>query len=362
MTRIERVTATRVTTPLHTPFVTALRRTTTTDTVVVRVTDSDGVTGWGEAPQVWQVTGESLAGAEACVTGPLAAVVAGRDPDDLQALLRDVGAAVAANHGAKAALDVALHDLVARRRGVSLPVLLGGTALRVPTDVTLAAGDADALAATARARAADGFGVLKMKVGTDADTDVARVRAVREAVGPGVRIRLDANQGWTARDAVRVICGLEDAGLDVELVEQPVPAADLDGLAWVTTRVRTPVLADESVYGVRDLVEVVRRRAADLVNVKLAKCGGLRVAGTLLELARAQGMGSIVGSMMESHIGVGAAASLVAAHGTSAVSDLDAAWWAASSPVVGGLMYDGPVVVLPDAPGLGIDALADEGA
>ena len=360
MTRIERVTATRVTTPLHTPFVTALRRTTTTDTVVVRVTDSDGVTGWGEAPQVWQVTGESLAGAEACVTGPLAAVVAGRDPDDLHALLRDVGAAVAANHGAKAAVDVALHDLVARRRGVSLPVLLGGTALRVPTDVTLAAGDADALAETARARAADGFGVLKMKVGTDAATDVARVRAVRKAVGPGVRIRLDANQGWTARDAVRVICGLEDAGLDVELVEQPVAAADLDGLAWVTARVRTPVLADESVYGVRDLVEVVRRRAADLVNVKLAKCGGLRVAATLLELARAQGMGSIVGSMMESHIGVGAAASLVAAHGTSAVSDLDAAWWAASSPVVGGLRYDGPVVVLPDAAGLGIDALADE--
>jgi L-alanine-DL-glutamate epimerase-like enolase superfamily enzyme len=360
VTRIERVTATRVTTPLHTPFVTALRRTTTTDTVVVRVTDSDGVTGWGEAPQVWQVTGESLAGAEACVTGPLAAVVAGRDPDDLHALLRDVGAAVAANHGAKAAVDVALHDLVARRRGVSLPVLLGGTALRVPTDVTVAAGDADALAETARARAADGFGVLKMKVGTDAATDVARVRAVREAVGPGVRIRLDANQGWTARDAVRVICGLEDAGLDVELVEQPVAAADLDGLAWVTARVRTPVLADESVYGVRDLVEVVRRRAADLVNVKLAKCGGLRVAATLLELARAQGMGSIVGSMMESHIGVGAAASLVAAHGTSAVSDLDAAWWAASSPVVGGLRYDGPVVVLPDAAGLGIDALADE--
>ena len=80
-----------MTTPLHTPFVTALRRTTTTDTVVVRVTDSDGVTGWGEAPQVWQVTGESLAGAEACVTGPLAAVVTGRDPDDLHAACRDVG-------------------------------------------------------------------------------------------------------------------------------------------------------------------------------------------------------------------------------------------------------------------------------
>ena len=358
MSRIETVTTTRLTTPLHTPFVTALRRTTTTDTVVVRVLDSDGVTGWGEAPQVWQVTGESLAGAQACVDGPLAAVLVGRDPDDLAGLCRAVAGAVAANQGAKAAVDVALHDLVARRRGVSLPVLLGGTALRVPTDVTLAAGDADALAETARARVADGFPVLKMKVGTDAATDVGRVRAVRAAVGPDPRIRLDANQGWTPRDAVRVIGALEDAGLDVELVEQPVPAADLDGMAWVTDRVGTPVMADESVYGVRDLVEVIRRRSADLVNVKLAKCGGLRVAGTLLELARAQGMGSIVGSMMETHIGVAAAASLVAAHGTSAVSDLDAAWWATASPVVGGMTYDGATVVLPDAPGLGIEDLA----
>jgi o-succinylbenzoate synthase len=358
VTRIERVTATRVTTPLHTPFVTALRSTSTTETVVVRVTDSDGVTGWGEAPQVWQVTGESLAGAQACVEGPLTAIVTGRDPDDLTDLCRALAAAVAANHGAKAAVDVALHDLAARRRGISLPVLLGSTTLRVPTDVTLAAGEPDALGDAARARVAEGFSVLKMKVGTDAATDVARVRAVRVAVGPSVRLRLDANQGWTARDAVRVIGALEDAHLDIELVEQPVPAADLDGLAWVTARVSTPVMADESVYGVRDLVEVIRRRSADLVNVKLAKCGGLSVATTLLDLAHAQGMGSIVGSMMETHVGVGAAASLVAAHPTSTVSDLDAAWWAATSPVVGGMAYDGATVVLPDAPGLGIEELS----
>ena len=132
-------------------------------------------------------------------------------------------------------------------------------------------------------------------VGTDAATDVERVRAVRAAVDNGVRIRLDANQGWSARDAVRVICALEDAHVDVELVEQPVPAADLDGMAWVSARVATPVMADESVYGVRDLVEVIRRRSADLVNVKLAKCGGLGVGRTLLELARAHGVGTVVG-------------------------------------------------------------------
>jgi L-alanine-DL-glutamate epimerase-like enolase superfamily enzyme len=358
MSTIEEVTATRLTTPLHTPFVTALRRTTTTDTVVVTVTDSDGVTGWGEAPQVWQVTGESLAGAEACVTGPLTAAVVGFDADDLVAACRAVAGAVVANAGAKAAVDVALHDLAARRRGVSLPVFLGGATHRVPTDVTLAAGDADALAGVALERTLEGFGVLKLKVGTDAATDVERVRAARAAVGKDVAIRLDANQGWSAREAVRVICALEDADLGVELVEQPVAAADLDGLGWVTARVQTPVMADESVYGVRDLVDVVRRHAADLVNVKLAKCGGLSVARTLLELARSHGVGTIVGSMMETHIGVGAAASLVAAYGTTLTSDLDAAWWAASAPVHGGMRYEGAYVVLPETPGLGITELA----
>lgn len=358
MSRIETVTCARLSVPLHTPFVTALRRTTTTDTVVVRITDGDGVTGWGEAPAVWQVTGESLASAEACVMGPLRPLLIGADADDISALSRSVSLAVARNFGAKSAVDVALHDLMARRRGVSLPVLLGSTKHRVDTDVTLAAGDPSSLEKAAADRVADGFSVLKVKVGTDSASDVDRVRAARNAAGVDVKIRLDANQGWTPREAVRVIRVLEDTGTDVELVEQPVHADDLDGLAWVTSQVNTPVMADESVYGVRDLVEVIRRRAADMVNIKLAKCGGISPARTLLEMAHAHQMGTIMGSMMESHIGVGAAASLVAAYGTSLTADLDAAWWATQSPVVGGMSYDGAVVVLPETPGLGIEALA----
>ncbi|MEU2614987.1 dipeptide epimerase [Micromonospora sp. NPDC007271] len=349
----------RLTAPLHTPFVTALRRATTVDTLVVEVVDTDGRSGFGEAPQVWQVTGASLAGAEACVGDVLAPTLAGRDADDLQARCAEVRRAVVGNESAKAAVDVALHDLAARRLGVPLVRLLGGTALRVPTDVTLAAGDAMDLAAVAKQRQAEGFTVLKLKVGTDARSDLDRVRAVRAAVGPDVRIRLDANQGWTPREAVRVIRGIEDAGLDVELVEQPVHRRDLAGLAWVSDRVDLPILADESVFDVRDLVEVIRHRAADMVNVKLAKCGGLHTARTLLDLAAAQGMGTIVGSMMESPVGVGAAASLVAAYGTSAVSDLDAAWWLARSPVRGGIRYDGASVLLPDAPGLGISTVGE---
>ena len=263
------------------------------------------------------------------------------------------------NWGAKAAMDVALHDLAARRAGVSLVELLGGAAgeQRVPTDVTVSAGEPDELAATTAKRTTEGFTVLKLKVGTDATTDVARVRAVRDAA-PDARIRVDANQGWTAEEAISVIRALEDAGLGIEFVEQPVDRYDVAGLARVTGAVDTPVMADESVFAPRDLEAVIDRRAADLVNVKLAKCGGLGVARDLLERARAAGMGTIVGSMMEGPIGVGAAAALVAAVGTSHVSDLDAAWWAASSPVTGGATYDGGVVVLPAAPGLGVGGLA----
>lgn len=355
---IREVRTHRLSAPLHTPFVTALRRATTVDTLVVEIVDADGRSGFGEAPEVWSVTGASLAGSEACVRTQFAPRLVGRDPDDLVALCRDIQRVVTGNESAKAAVDIALHDLAARRLGVPLVRLLGGTTLAVPTDVTLSAGEADALARAAKDRVGEGFAVLKVKVGTQARGDVDRVRAIRAAVGPQVQIRLDANQGWTPREAVRVIRGIEDAGLDVELVEQPVPRWDIEGLAWVSDRVDTPVLADEAVFGVRDLVEVIRRRAADMVNVKLAKSGGLGPARTLLGLAEAHEMGTIVGSMMEGPIGVGAAASLVAAYGTTAVSDLDAAWWLASSPISGGIWYESATVRLPDAPGLGVTGLA----
>ena len=120
----------RLSAPLHTPFVTALRRTTTVETLVVEVVDRDGRSGFGEAPQVWQVTGASVAGAEACVRELLGPLLIGRDPDDLVARCAEVQRAVAGNEAAKAAVDVALHDLAARRLGVPLVRLLGGTALR----------------------------------------------------------------------------------------------------------------------------------------------------------------------------------------------------------------------------------------
>jgi len=366
VTTIERISLHPVRVPLHTPFVTSLRRATQAASLLVEVIDSDGRSGWGEAPQVWQVTGESFAGASAAIEGPLSAQLLGRDPADVIGLTDAIAQAIVGNLSAKAALDVALHDLAARTVGIPLARYLGAPSERmtVRSDVTLSVGTVDAIADDAVAKVAAGFTLLKAKVGTDARGDVDRVRAIRAAVGPGIGIRLDANQGWTAKEAVATMSAIEAADVDVELVEQPLPAHDLAGMAFVTTRIATPVLADESVYGLRDLVRVIETRAADMVNVKLAKCGGLRIARTLLDLARAHGLGTVVGSMMETSVGIGAAGSLVAAYDSPAtgrlwsVSDLDAAWWLAESAVVGGAVYEGAAVRLADAPGLGVTGLS----
>ncbi|MGA8256642.1 MAG: dipeptide epimerase, partial [Nocardioides sp.] len=147
MSTIERVRTRLLSVPLHTPFVTALRRTTTVETVLVEITDTDGVTGWGEAPQVWQVTGDSLAGSKACLDGPIADALIGA-PSDPRFTSSVVQRAVVANRSAKMAADIALHDLAARRAGVPLAQhlatyagLTGVAASRVRTDVTLAAGE-----------------------------------------------------------------------------------------------------------------------------------------------------------------------------------------------------------------------------
>jgi L-alanine-DL-glutamate epimerase-like enolase superfamily enzyme len=330
---IERIEVERLSLPLHSPFATARRSATTADSVIVRVTDSDGRVGLGEAPQNWPVLGTSVAGSAACLEGPLRDALLGRSADPVEAWPL-IDRTVAGNGPAKGALDSALHDLV------------GHPPLRLPTLVTVPVGEPDEVAANARARVAEGFRTLKLKVGTDAATDVARVRACREGAGPDVALRVDANTGWDCFEAVRVIRALEDAGLGVEVVEQPVGRRDLAGLAHVRRHVATPIMADESVFDLDDLVEIVRHEAADLVNLKVSKTGGITPALELAAVARQHGLGVSVGCMVESAVGVSAAALVADRAGCDLDPDLDGAWWlAAGAPYADRVTYaDGHLV------------------
>jgi L-alanine-DL-glutamate epimerase-like enolase superfamily enzyme len=364
MPRIHSVTVHRRSVPLVRPFVTAIRVAHEVDAVLVEVRDDDGRSGWGEAPTSWRVTGESPASVTAAVEGPLGAAVAGLPADEPAEASAALERAVVRNSSARMAVECAVYDLAARVAGVPLFRYLGGREATLRTDMTLSAAataaDASELVRTAAREAAAGFLALKVKAGAGGD-DVATLAAVRNAVGPGVTLRVDANQGWTPRQAVAVIGAWEDAGLGVELVEQPVHADDLAGMAFVTDRVATPVLADESVWTRRDLRQLVSAGAADMVNIKLAKTGGLREALGLARLAREHGIGVLVGCMAETHVGIAAAAALASAltaGDAGAPQDLDGGLWLTASPVVGGVAYDGDSITLPELPGTGIRGLA----
>ncbi|SEE71661.1 mandelate racemase/muconate lactonizing enzyme family protein [Ruania alba] len=348
--------------PLRGPFVTAQRTVTTLDTLVVSVTDADGRIGWGEAALSWQVTGESSAGAEAAISGPIAAAVVGLPADDPSEWGAALARSVVRNSAAKAAVDSALWDLAAQAAEMPLHRLLDPTSgSAVVTDMTVAVADDEEVLRDAAQHVEAGFGTLKIKLGLDPERDDRIMRALRAGPAGAAQLRVDANQGWTAEDAIRIIRGWEEDGLDVELVEQPTPADDIDSLAWVTAAVTTPVLADESLWGARDLREIVRLGAADLVNIKLAKCGGITPARELVSLAAASDVGVLVGSMLESAVGISAAAHLAVTL-PGVVHDLDAGTWQQTSPVEGGVGYEADQIVLTETAGLGIDALVREPA
>jgi L-alanine-DL-glutamate epimerase-like enolase superfamily enzyme len=355
-TRIARVRVHRVDIPLLRPFVTAVRRTDRLRVVLVEVADTDGRSGWGEAPASWRVTGESPESVAAAVLGPIREAVLGHRVDEPEAWGAAAEASVVGNAAARSAVDCALWDLAAIEAGRPLAAFLGGHAGAVPTDMTLSVGTPADLLRRAREHLAEGFGTLKVKVGRHG---AEGVELLRRELGPGVVLRADANQAWHVEEAVATIRRWEDTGTGLEFVEQPVAAADLEGLAAVRSRVSTPLLADEAVWNTRDLRHLLRYGAADRVNVKLAKSGGLTEALRMVALANESGVGVIIGCMMESHVGVAASAALAAAAGTAgAAQDLDAGLWLSRSPVAGGAWYDGPLVRLSPDPGLGITGLA----
>lgn len=363
MTAVERIRVLRVPSPLVRPFITAVRRTDHLDVVLVEVTDTDGRRGYGEAATSWRVTGESPQSVAAAVAGPLAEAVLGREACD-PGIAADIARSVWGNAAARSAVECAVADLAAHQRGVALAQMISAqtlTALTAPsrlrTDMTLSAGEPAVLASLAAEHVTAGFGCLKIKVSATHDT-VAGLQAVRAAVGPDITLRIDANQAWGAGTAIRVIRAAEDAGLALELVEQPVAAHDLDALAQVASAVDTPIMADESVRTAHDVRMIAERGAAALVNIKLAKTGGLAEAFAAAEAARAAGLGVVIGCMMESHVGVSAAAHLAAAVAPDAVHDLDAAFWLRSSPVTGGVALSGDLLDLGAGDGLGISGLA----
>ena len=202
-----------------------------------------------------------------------------------------------------------------------------------------------------------GFGILKVKVGKGGAKDVERICAIRDAVGKSVRIRVDANQGWSREEAVSTICAMEDAGTDIELVEQPVSCHDFKGLKYVTEKTATPILADESVFSCEDALRIMEEHAADYLNIKLMKTGGIHEALRICDAAEHYGVKCMIGCMLESKVSVSAGAHLAAAKGCITMADLDGPSLCRTDPYQGGPEFEGPVIRMNESFGIGITSM-----
>lgn len=343
--------------PLRVPFKTALRSVNSVEDVIVEIHTDTGAIGYGEAPPTGAITGDTTGAIIGALKDHIIKTIVGRDVDDFENLMQAVQKCIVKNSSAKAAVDMALWDLYGQLHNIPVYKMLGGSRNKIITDITISVNDPDEMARDAINAIERGYDCLKVKVGISPELDVARLKAIRDAVGSTPLLRIDANQAWTPKQAVRLLNQMQESGLDIELVEQPVKAHDFEGLKFVTERSYVPVLADESVFSPEDAMKIMQMGAADLVNIKLMKCGGLYNALKIASAAEVYGVECMIGCMLEAKVSVNAAVHLACAKQIITKIDLDGPVLCSEDPVLGGAVFNEREITVSDEPGLGIKGI-----
>lgn len=355
--RITDIRIARISVPLRVPFKTALRTVNSVEDIIVEIHTDTGHVGYGEAPPTGVITGDTAGAILGALRDHIIPRLIGQEVDALEPLMKQLDAAVVHNTSAKAAVDIALYDLYGQLLGAPVYRLLGASRRQIETDITISVNDPEEMARDTLTALARGYRTLKIKVGADSALDVARLTAVRKAAGPDVRLRIDANQAWSPKQAVRLLNRMQELGLDIELVEQPVRAHDLEGLRYVTQRADVPVMADESVFSAADAMTIMQMGAADLINIKLMKCGGIHNALKIASAAEVFGVECMIGCMLEAKVSVNAAVHLACAKSVITRVDLDGPVLCSEDPIDGGSVFDEQTITVSDAPGLGVAAI-----
>ncbi|WP_276298786.1 dipeptide epimerase [Halorussus lipolyticus] len=323
----------RVSLPLENAFTISRGTQETAENVVVRIKDDDGIEGIGAAAPSSHY-GETADTVEAVLPDLLEVVEAVGDPHQLDRIERRMRETVERNPSARCAVSIALHDVVAKRADLPLYRYWGLDAEEsVTSSYTIGIDSTEKMAEKTETAVERGYDVLKVKVGTDRDEEI--ISTVREHA-PEATIRVDANEAWSPREAVRKIEDL--AEYDLEFVEQPVSADDPEGLKFVRNRSALPIAADESCVTLADIPRIADK--ADIANLKLMKCGGLREAKRMIHTARAHGLEVMLGCMIESNAAIAGAAHLAP---LLDYADLDGALLLAEDEYAGVPMPEGDI-------------------
>ncbi|WP_371367332.1 L-Ala-D/L-Glu epimerase [Sporomusa rhizae] len=342
--------------PLKKQWKIALYAAKTRPHAVVRIRTENGVVGYGEVSPSPAFMGETGYTAELAINKYLAQAIRGADIYDLETIHAKMNSAIYGNYAAKSAVDIAIHDCIGKTLGVPVYKLLGGAA-RKSAELSWVVGMQDVEGSIAEAKHYVGLGykVIKIKVGISPEQDYRVVKGIREALGDAVALRLDANQGYDFRTAVEVFSRIEQFNL--ESIEQPVRRWDIEGMKYVRSRLKTPIMADESVSSLHEVMTVIREQAADLVNLKVGKVGGLHIAKKIAAALEIAGMTATAGSNLE--VGIGSAASVhfvLSADNLSVPHDM-----MIGGPlheydlITSGLTVTNGMVSCSEAPGLGVE-------
>ncbi len=352
--KITNIVTKTLTAPLKTPFVTSLRRVERLEDLVVMIECDDGSIGYGEGASTPVITGETMGSMVACIDY-LKPHLLGRDIADFDTLLHLIHTLIVKNSTAKSALEIALYDLKAKSAKLPLYRMLGGTKTSFRTDITISLGEIDIMIEDAHKAIALGYDTLKIKIGDTIEKDIERIIAIDHAVASTIKLRLDANQGWTAKESVTLLHAIERQGIIAEFIEQPVNAYDIEGLKYIKERVQTPLLADESIFGVRDARRLLELEAIDYVNIKLAKTAGISHALALADLCKEFGAKCMIGCMLEGPISVSAGVHVASAKADCiSMLDLDAVSLLASHPIQTEIDFNESHITLNHAHGLGV--------
>ena len=341
--------------PLIEPFIVSYDTYPSMPSIIVKLTTACGLVGWGESVPDDHVTGETLEGTYAVLKHRLAPKLIGQNPMEFEKIHELMDHLVKSAPAAKAAIDIACFDVTGKKLDVPVYQLIGGRYHdKFPITHVLSIGEPQKMAEQAAEKVAQGYRSFKMKVGRDVASDVARIQAVRARVGEDIAIRVDVNQGWkNSSNTLQALSQLQSAGLD--WLEQPVVADDIDAMVEIKSKTTVPVMIDEGLCGVRDMREIIAKRAADKVNIKLMKCGGIYRAMQLAAMAEMAGMECQIGSMLESSIG--SAAGFHVAFSKKVITSVELTGPLKFSKDIGNLnaSYHIPFIELGTGAGLGVE-------
>jgi L-alanine-DL-glutamate epimerase-like enolase superfamily enzyme len=341
------------------PYTIAYERIESVENIFVRLQAEDGSFGLGVASPAAEVTGEGVLQCRRALDDSLESILTGTDVRLLRNNLREIETAMPGAPAARAAIDMALHDLWAKYLGLPLVDLLGRVHRSLPTSITIGIDSIEASLEQADEYRKRGFRILKVKIGKSLDEDVERLRRIRQTVGPDIDIRVDANQGYSVDQFEKFL--EQTTALELELVEQPLKADDLDGMRRQPAVSRMKTAADESVLDIRDALKCQEHpRPFGIFNLKLMKCGGIAPGLQIAEIANLAGIDLMWGCMDESIVGIAAALHAALSSPATRFLDLDGHLDLARDIVKGGFVLSNGELSLTDKPGLGLELLKDD--